>query len=168
MTTAFIAVVLALSPPARPTLHSHVTRHANLVAPRTPVITMVATTDLGPDDNLYAMLGVAPTASNREVRKAFRRQASKLHPDVNSSPDAEVRFRRLAAAAEILSDDARRAEWNFSCAHHGHRASRQYAYERPSTPLHEESWARVLLTLLFCIGQCWGTWLCFLYTVSNL
>jgi molecular chaperone DnaJ len=51
----------------------------------------------------YEILGVPRTASDADVKKAFRRLARELHPDVSDSPDAEERFRELAEAYEVLS-----------------------------------------------------------------
>jgi molecular chaperone DnaJ len=51
----------------------------------------------------YEVLGVARSASDAEVKKAFRRLARELHPDVSDHPDAEERFREAAEAYEVLS-----------------------------------------------------------------
>lgn len=51
----------------------------------------------------YETLGVPRTADEREIKKAFRRLARELHPDVSNQPDAEDRFREAAEAYEVLS-----------------------------------------------------------------
>ena len=51
----------------------------------------------------YEVLGVARTASESDIKKAFRRLARELHPDVSDAPDAEERFREAAEAYEVLS-----------------------------------------------------------------
>ena len=43
--------------------------------------------------DLYAILGVSKDATDAEIKKAFRRKARELHPDVNNAPDAEDRFK---------------------------------------------------------------------------
>jgi hypothetical protein len=62
-------------------------------------------------DDPYAVLGVAPTADRDEIRKAYRRLARQLHPDLRpDDPEAEARFKEVAAAWEVLGDATRRAD----------------------------------------------------------
>src|SRR5919202_482786 len=51
----------------------------------------------------YELLGVGRDASEQEIKKAFRRLARELHPDVSDKPDAEERFREVVEAYEVLS-----------------------------------------------------------------
>jgi molecular chaperone DnaJ len=61
----------------------------------------------------YEVIGVAPDASDGEIKKAFRRLARELHPDVNRhDPEAEEKFKEAAEAYEILSDTERRATYD--------------------------------------------------------
>ena len=57
----------------------------------------------------YEVLGVQKTASASDIKKAYRQQALKFHPDTNKDdPGAEAKFKEVAQAYEILSDDERR------------------------------------------------------------
>jgi molecular chaperone DnaJ len=60
----------------------------------------------------YETLGVARTASAEEIKRAYRNQARKLHPDVNKAPDAEARFKEVTEAYEVLSDDTKRRTYD--------------------------------------------------------
>lgn len=56
----------------------------------------------------YEVLGVARTATDDELKKAYRALARKLHPDVNKEPDAEAQFKDLSEAYEVLSNAQKR------------------------------------------------------------
>ena len=56
----------------------------------------------------YEVLGVARSASDDDIKKAFRRLARQYHPDVNKEKDAEARFKEVNEAYEVLSDPQKR------------------------------------------------------------
>src|SRR4051794_12802392 len=61
----------------------------------------------------YEVLGVARDADETTIKKAFRKLARELHPDVNRhDPDAEEKFKEAAEAYEILNDAERRATYD--------------------------------------------------------
>jgi molecular chaperone DnaJ len=61
----------------------------------------------------YEVLGVSRDADDATIKKAFRRLARELHPDVNShDPEAETKFKEAAEAYEVLSDPERRATYD--------------------------------------------------------
>jgi molecular chaperone DnaJ len=74
-----------------------------------PADAMSATTPRDP----YEVLGIGRDAGEQDVKKAFRRLARELHPDVNAhDPQAEEKFKQAAEAYEILSDPERRATYD--------------------------------------------------------
>jgi len=61
----------------------------------------------------YEVLGVKPDASPDDIRKAYRKLAKELHPDLNpGKPEAEARFKTVTAAYDLLSDADKRARYD--------------------------------------------------------
>jgi len=64
-------------------------------------------------DDPYKTLGVAKSASAEEIRKAYRKLAKELHPDLNpGDPKAEARFKEVGAAYDILGDEEKRGRYD--------------------------------------------------------
>jgi molecular chaperone DnaJ len=73
----------------------------------------------------YEILGVSRDADDAAIKKAFRRLARELHPDVNRhDPEAEEKFKEAAEAYEVLSDPERRATYD----RYGHEGLRRGGY----------------------------------------
>src|SRR5581483_2884891 len=76
------------------------------------------------DRDYYELLGLTRTADEQEIKKAFRRLARELHPDVSDAPDAEERFKEIVEAYEVLSDPERRDLYD----RYGHAGLRSRGY----------------------------------------
>jgi len=66
----------------------------------------------------YEVLGIEKSASEEEIKKAYRRLAHQYHPDRNSDDGAEDKFKEAAEAYEVLSDPAKKEQYD----HFGHNA----------------------------------------------
>ena len=60
----------------------------------------------------YETLGVSKTATQDEIKSAFRKLAKKYHPDVNKEPGAEEKFKEIGEAYAILSDTDKRSKYD--------------------------------------------------------
>lgn len=79
--------------------------------------------------SLYDVLGVAPSATQAEIKKAYLSEAKKCHPDLNPTEDAKARFQKLAEAYEVLGNLERRASYDYSL-----RTGSSYSGARRSSP----------------------------------
>lgn len=64
------------------------------------------------DKDYYKILGVPRNADNATIKKAYRNLAKEYHPDVNSSKDADEKFKELTEAYAVLSDDEKRKQYD--------------------------------------------------------
>lgn len=62
-------------------------------------------------DDLYEIVGCERTATREEIRRAYRRKARQLHPDVTGDPNSAKAFRRLVAAFETIMDESKRGAY---------------------------------------------------------
>lgn len=60
----------------------------------------------------YKIMGLARTATQDEIKRAYRKLARKYHPDVSKEPNAEERFKELGEAYEVLRDNEKRAAYD--------------------------------------------------------
>jgi curved DNA-binding protein CbpA len=81
--------------------------------------------------NYYDLLGVPPGTSDKDIRRAYRKLALKLHPDVNSAPDATERFKELNTAYHVLSDPRKRLRYDLARQNRDARPSTARSYSPP-------------------------------------
>lgn len=60
----------------------------------------------------YEVLGIGKSASDDEIKKAYRGLARKYHPDVNKEADAETKFKEVKEAYDVLSDSSKRSQYD--------------------------------------------------------
>ena len=60
----------------------------------------------------YEVLGISKSATEQDIKKAFRRLAMQYHPDRNKAPDAEEKFKEINEAYAVLSDKDKRATYD--------------------------------------------------------
>ena len=60
----------------------------------------------------YSILGVSKTASDDEIKSAYRNLAKKYHPDINKEADAQEKFKEISEAYSVLSDKTKRANYD--------------------------------------------------------
>jgi molecular chaperone DnaJ len=60
----------------------------------------------------YEVLGVSKNATKDELKKAYRKLSKQYHPDINKESNADEKFKEIAEAYEILSDDQKKAQYD--------------------------------------------------------
>lgn len=79
-------------------------------------------------NDYYSVLGISKTATQEEIKKAYRNLAFKYHPDRNpGDKDAEEKFKKISEAYNVLGDEKKRADYDrFGSASSGYNAENSY------------------------------------------
>ncbi|MEO5608536.1 MAG: molecular chaperone DnaJ [Ornithinibacter sp.] len=70
-------------------------------------------------NDYYADLGVARDASPEDIKRAYRKAARRLHPDVNPGPEAEEQFKKVSQAYDVLSDADKKQSYDMGSDPYG-------------------------------------------------
>ena len=81
-------------------------------------------------EDLYATLGVARDASQDAIKRAYRKLAKEMHPDLNPDKDVAERFKQVTAAYDILSDAEKRGKYDRGEIDASGQERPQYQYYR--------------------------------------
>lgn len=106
----------------------------------------------------YGILGIQKDASEEDIKKAYRKQALRYHPDKNKSPGAEDKFKEIAEAYDVLSDPKKKDIYDrFGEEGKFHRVSRRAMRERRRWKVRVSGWceARFAANFTSC-GQVRG------------
>ncbi|CAF1424432.1 unnamed protein product [Rotaria sp. Silwood1] len=102
------------------------------------------------NEDYYTILGVSRTATDEEIKRAYRRLALQLHPDKNPDPDATARFQSVNKAYKVLGDPKLRSTYDFLGAH-----------EYPQTMNTMSTCKKILYGLICCLTGCCFCGCCF-------
>ncbi|KAI9486053.1 MAG: hypothetical protein EXX96DRAFT_613890 [Benjaminiella poitrasii] len=69
------------------------------------------------NQDYYSLLGVSKHATDSEIKKAYRQQALRFHPDRNKDESAKCQFQKISEAFEVLSDDKKRCQYDIDGSH---------------------------------------------------
>ena len=73
----------------------------------------------------YELLEVSRDADAKTIKKAYRKMAMQYHPDRNSAPEAEAKFKELSEAYEVLSDESKRSIYD----QYGHEGLKNQGFD---------------------------------------
>lgn len=90
-------------------------------------------------DDYYTILNVSRTANEEEIKRAFRKEAFKYHPDRNpNNPSAEERFKKINEAYSILSDKAKRQAYDHGGVRQENPFYQQWQQTRTRSPFTDD------------------------------
>ncbi|XP_068273363.1 dnaJ homolog subfamily C member 18-like [Nyctibius grandis] len=99
--------------------------------------------------NYYEILGVGRDASEEELKKAYRKQALKFHPDKNGAPGATDAFKEIGNAFAVLSNPEKRLRYKEFRSDHKHVSTGQARHYDYYTDFETEIIPEEILNMLF-------------------
>lgn len=100
-----------------------------------------------PKPTLYEVLGLTSSATDEDIRRAYKALAKKYHPDLNQgSPQAETAFKAVGRAWEVLGDPAKRAQYDSALKQESSQNTPARGTERPMRG--KETWMMGLFGVL--------------------
>lgn len=121
-------------------------------------------------ENFYSLLDVAKDASASEIKRAFRKLSLIVHPDKNSAPDAEIKFRQLATVYDILKNAKKRAKYD-DVLEHGLPDWKQVVYYYRRVRKMGLAEMAVILFFILTIGHYLVAWAAYFerkYTIEEI
>jgi len=112
-------------------------RHAGMRNRCCKVFTRMSNSVKSTEQDHYKVLGVSPKANQKEIREAFIKGAKRFHPDVTQDQSSLEKFKEIAIAYEVLSDDRSKALYDTQRRYTGSAAPRQ-GMPTPGPPREEE------------------------------
>ncbi|CAF1269181.1 unnamed protein product [Rotaria sordida] len=111
------------------------------------------------NQDYYTILEVSRTATDEQIKRAYRRLALQLHPDKNSDPESTARFQSVNKAYKVLSDPKLRSTYDFLGAQAADLIDQYEEY--PQTMNKMSRLKKILFGLVFCLtGCCFGFCCC--------
>lgn len=80
----------------------------------------------------YQILGISNTATEKEIKSAYKKLAKQYHPDVNPSSDSQEKFKEISKAYQVLSDADKKSAYD-RLGHSAYEQARQSGYTNQST-----------------------------------
>ncbi|KAK3238748.1 hypothetical protein CYMTET_51264, partial [Cymbomonas tetramitiformis] len=103
------------------------------------------------DDNCYDLLGVKADATDKEIKKAYRKLSLQYHPDKNSEPGALEIFKKFANAYEMVGNEERRKEYDYALEHPEMMLYNRYRYYRAEV---QTDWRLVVTFFVIVTSIC--------------